>query len=99
MPADDMAPSLDDSGAYTAVTSSTRKSDKSSVSPYNSDFRKSLSYHNIYIEYKKPSERLVWRARKIIIGPRSSPEVDDATAEKIADMVRELQTESEKDII
>ena len=68
VPADDMAPpSLDDSGASTAVTSSTRKSDKSSVGPYDSDFRKSLGYRNIYIERKKPPKGLVWRAREIIM--------------------------------
>jgi hypothetical protein len=100
MPADDMAPpSLDDSRASTAVTSSSRKSDKFSVGPYDLDFRKSLGYRNIYIECKKPLKGLVWRAREIIIGLCLSPEVDDTTAEKVTDMARELQTESKEDII
>ena len=58
-----------------------------------------MGYRNIYIERKKPPKGLVWRAREIIMGPRLSPEVDDATAEKVADTSRELQTESEEDII
>jgi hypothetical protein len=97
-PEGDMAlPSSDDSGASTALTSG--KSDKSSVTPYDSDFRNSLVYRNIYINRKKPPMELIRRVREIITGPRSSPEADEATAEEVKDKSRELETENEEDII
>src|SRR5205814_3726032 len=100
VPADDMPlPSPDGSGASTALTSPSTKSDKSSVGPYDADFRDSLGYRNIYINRKKPPMELIRRARAITMGPRSSPKVDEATAEDVKELSRALETAAEEDII
>ncbi|KAI9853849.1 MAG: hypothetical protein M1813_001795 [Trichoglossum hirsutum] len=97
--ADDMPlPPSNSSDASIARTSS-GKSDKSSVTPYDSKFRESLGHHNIYINLEKPPAEAIWRASGIVTGPRLTPEVDEATAEEIKDESRQLETEDEEDII
>jgi hypothetical protein len=98
--ADDMPlPSPDDSGASAAFTLSSNQSDKSSASVKDADYRESLGYRNIYINRKKPPTGLMRRAKEIVSGSRSSPEVDEAAAEEVKEISRELETKNEEDII
>lgn len=92
-------PSPDDSGASAAFTLSSNQSDKSSASVKDTDYRKSLGYRNIYIDRKKPPTGLMRRAKEIVTGSRSSPEVDEAAAEEVKEISRELETKNEEDII
>ncbi|KAI9856047.1 MAG: hypothetical protein M1813_009267 [Trichoglossum hirsutum] len=91
-------PSLNSSDASITLTSS-GKSDKSSVTPYDSKFRESLGRHNIYINLEEPPTEAIRRASGIVSGPRLTPEVDEATAKEIKGESRQLKTEDEEDII
>ena len=98
--ADDMPlPSPSDSGASIALTSSSKKSDKSSASVKDTDYRKSLAYRNIYIECEDPPIGLMRRAKEIITASRSSPEVDEVAAREVKKISRQLRTKNEEDII
>lgn len=92
-------PSPDGSGASAAFTSSSVKSDKSSASVKDTDYRKALGYRNIYIECEEPPVGLMKRAKEITMGSRSSPEVDEATAREVKKTSRQLGTKNEENII
>lgn len=92
-------PSPRDSGALTATISSSRKLERSTASVHDTDYRNSLRYRNIYIERHDPPVELVRRATRIISRPRASPEIDDATIQKLRGKSRGLQNEAEKEIV
>jgi Variant SH3 domain len=92
-------PSPDGSGASTALISSSNKTDKSSASVRDTDYWKSLGYRNIYIECEDPPVGLMKRAKEIITGSRSSPEVDEAAALEVKKTSRLLRTKNEENII
>ena len=97
--AEDMPlPTPDGSGASDVLTSS-NKSNKSSASVHDTDYRKSLGYRNIYINRKDPPIELMRKAKEIITGLRSSPEADEAAAKEVKKTSRELETKNEEDII
>ncbi len=87
-----------DNGCSTIITSST-KSGKTTVNAYDPGFRTYLEYRNIYIEGQKPPMELTQRAKEIVTRSRSSPEIDETTAQFIMDEARRLQTKGENDII
>ena len=90
-------PSPDNS--FEGTTSTSRKSEKSAVSVHDTDYRDSLSYRNIYIECDHPPPELMRRAHRITSRSRTSPEIDDATIQKLKDKSRKLQNEAEEEII
>ena len=92
-------PSPRDSGASTALVSSSRASDKSAASTRDTDYRDSLRYRNIYIEREDPPMELMQRAKRVISRSRASPEMDDATAQELRITARRLQNEGEEDIV
>ncbi len=57
---------LDGGEVGITFTSLSKKSSRSSVGPYDTDFRQSLGYHNIYIGCKEPPIELMRRAKEII---------------------------------
>jgi len=95
----EVLPSPRDTETSTALVSSTRATEKSTASSRNTDYRESLRYHNIYINREDPPVELMRRANKIISRPRASPEVDDATAQKLSNKSRKLENEGEEDIV
>jgi hypothetical protein len=90
-------PSPDKSFERTISTS--RKSEKSAASVHDTDFHQSLRYRNIFIERENPSPELMRRAQKITSRSRASPEMDDATIQKLKDKSRMLRNEAEEEII
>jgi hypothetical protein len=60
---------------FSSIISSSRKSERSTASVSDTDYRNSLRYRNIYIERENPPMELVRRATRIISRPRASPEV------------------------
>lgn len=105
-PSDDMPrntgevlPSPDDTRSSIAFVSSSKRSEKSAVSVQDADFRDSLRYRNIYINREDPPVELMRRAKRIITRPRTSPEMDDATAQELRDTARRLETEGEEVIV
>jgi hypothetical protein len=92
----DALPSPDNTS--NSIISSSRKSEKSTASVHDTDYGISLRYRNIYIERKDPPTELVRRATRIISRPRASPEMDDATVQKLRDKSRKLRNEAENEI-
>ena len=90
-------PSPDNSLEGTISTS--RKSEKSAASVHDTDYHQSLRYRNIFIEREDPPPELMRRARIITSRSRTSPEMDDATVEKLKDKARRLRNEAEDKII
>lgn len=89
-------PSPDDS---LSKKSSSRKSEKTTASVNDANYRESLSHRNIYIEQNDPPSELLRRAERIISHPRASPDMDDSTAKELRDAVRRVQNEGEDEII
>src|SRR5436309_988941 len=71
--AEDIHRPLDSSRASTTFSSLSKKSDKS-VTLYDPEFRKALSYRNVYINHTEPPIGLLRRAEEIISRLRSSSE-------------------------
>jgi len=82
-----------------STTSASRESEKSTASVHDTDYRDALSYRNIYIESERPPMELMLRAHRIISRQRLSPEMDDATVQKVKENARKLQNEAEDKII
>lgn len=61
----------------------------------DSDYRESLSYRNIYIEYAKPPVELMQRATEVIERPRESSRMDNATSQDLIESIRGLQSANE----
>ncbi|KAG9781963.1 hypothetical protein KCU88_g3342, partial [Aureobasidium melanogenum] len=78
-----------------APTSSSRKSEKSTASVHDTDYRESLRFRNIFIEREDPPPELMRRAHRIISRPRASPELDDAVVQEVRNRSRKLQHEAE----
>ena len=68
---------------------------KSTASVHDRNYRTSLKYRNIHINREKPSAELLQRTCRIISRPRSSPELDDATALAIGDEALDLEDKAE----
>ena len=92
----EVLPSPDDS--FNSVVSSSRRSERSTASVHDTDYHQALRYRNIYIEREDPPVELIRRATRIISRPRVSPEMDDATVQRLRDKSRKLRNEAE-DII
>lgn len=87
-------------GSLTAAGSySSRKSEKPTASVEDTNYRHSLGLRNIYIQTEDPPLELMHRAREIISLERASPEMDDCTAQKLRDITRRVEDESEDEII
>ncbi|KAA6408220.1 MAG: hypothetical protein FRX48_07962 [Lasallia pustulata] len=74
------------------------KRPEKAASVHDSDFRDSLRHRNIYINRENPPVELMRRAKRIITRPRTSPEMDDATAQELRDTARKFEAKSEEDI-
>ena len=90
-------PSPDNS--YESTTATSRKSEKSTASVHDRDYRQSLRYRNIYIERENPPPELMRRAQRIISRSRTSPELDDSTIDELKRASRRLQDDAEDKII
>ncbi|MCJ1471558.1 hypothetical protein MMC13_000198 [Lambiella insularis] len=86
-------PSPDNS--FEGSISTSRKFEKSAANVHDTDYRDSLNYRNIYIECEYPPTELMRRANRLISRSRLSPEMDDATIQKLKDKSRKLQNEAE----
>lgn len=95
----ELLPSPRNTGCSTALTSSSKRSEKSAASVHDADFDNSLRYRNIYIERPAPPTELMQRAKGIMIRPRASPEIDESTAQVFRDKARRLRTENKRHII
>lgn len=84
---------------YSQVSTPITKSGSSTADVRAIGFRDSLRDRNIYINRRKPPSELVKRAKGIITHERSSPELDDATAQKLEDTARSLEAGSEQEIL
>ena len=74
-------PSPEDS--FDKTTTSSRKSERTTTSVKDSDYRQSLRHYNINIERENAPIELMRRAHRIISRPRASPEMDDITVEEL----------------
>ena len=95
----EVLPSPRDSGASTALVSSSRATEKSTANTRDADYRDSLRYRNIYIEREDPPMALMQQAKRIVSRSRTSPEMDDVTAQELRNTTRRLQNEGEEDIV
>jgi hypothetical protein len=87
----------DGNGASPPVTFASRIS---TASVYDTDYADALSYRNIYIEGdEEPPEKLMQRAMEIIMGSRSSPEIDETDARKLRKKSRRLRMKGEEAIV
>ena len=94
----DVLPSPSDSFSFNSNISSSR-TEKSTASVHDTDYRNSLRYRNIYINHDDPSVELVRRATRIISRPRASPEMDDPTVQELRNTARRLENEAEDVIV
>lgn len=94
-----LLPSPSESRSSFGSVSSSRKSEKKVASVHDADFRDSLRYRNVYINARRPSTELLRRAKSITMRPRTSPEIDAATAQELRDVSRKLETEGEEVIV
>lgn len=85
--------------SFESSTSASRSSEKSFASVHDTDYRISLSCHNIHINRDDPPLELMKRAKRIIYRSRASPEMDDTTAEALTATTRRLESEVEDVII
>ena len=90
-------PSPDD--GFERTTTSSRKSERTSASVHDSDYRQSLRHRNIYIEREDHPPEFMRRAYRIISHPRASPETDDLSAQELKDKSRRLQDDAEEEIL
>ncbi|KAK5333285.1 hypothetical protein LTR43_012667, partial [Exophiala xenobiotica] len=90
-------PSPDNS--FEGTISTSRKSEKSAASVHDTDYHQSLRYRNIFIERENPPPELMRRAHRITSRSRTSPEMDDATIQKLKEKSRMLRNEAEEEII
>ncbi|KAI9678156.1 MAG: hypothetical protein M1817_006101 [Caeruleum heppii] len=88
-----------DTRSSIALASSSRRSEKTAVSVHDANFRDSLRYRKIYINREDPPVELMRRAKRITTRPRTSPDIDDATARKLRDTARRLESEGEQVIV
>ena len=97
---ENMAPAVqcrDETG--TVVTASSKSSAKSSVSAYDVTFGRCLGYRNIYVESEAPPISLLKRAEEIIEQLRSSPEIDEVSAQELTATAKRLRRSAEDDIV
>ena len=87
-----------DGTTWNRTSSSSKKSEKTTASVRDTDYRDSLGYRNVYIQETWAPPELMHRAQKVISRPRDSPEMDDATAQGLTVSALKLQTASEGDI-
>lgn len=93
----DVLPSPGDS--FTSAGASSKKSDRSTASVNDPNYRDSLRRRNIFIEAEDPPLELMLRARRIISRERTSPEMDESTAQKLRNTIRKVQNEGEDEMI
>jgi hypothetical protein len=87
-----------DSDATSSIPN-TEKSRVTSVSARDTDYRDTLQLYNIEIEVDTPPSKLMERAREIISKARTSPEIDDATAQELVATARRIQNDGEESIV
>lgn len=71
----------------------------SAASVRDANYRDSLAYRHIYINREDPPVELMRRAHKIISRPRTSPEIDDQTAQQLIKTSRRIKNDSEEVIV
>ncbi|OBT79810.1 hypothetical protein VF21_01399 [Pseudogymnoascus sp. 05NY08] len=76
-------------------TASTRSSAMVAVDVNDSDYRESLSNHNIYIECKEPPIKLMQQATEVIDRPRESSKMEDRVAQEVIWRIKMLQIADE----
>ncbi|RMD40392.1 hypothetical protein DV735_g4737, partial [Chaetothyriales sp. CBS 134920] len=79
--------------------STSRRSEKTAASVHDTDYHQSLRYRNIFIERENPPPELMRKAQRIVSRSRTSPEMDDATIQRLKDKSRRLRNEAEDVII
>jgi hypothetical protein len=90
-------PSPQDS--FDRTTTSSRKSERTTASVHDSDYRQSLRHRNIYIDREGPPAELMRRVHRIISRPRASPETGDIAIQELKDKTRRLQEDAEEEIV
>ncbi|KAH0841970.1 hypothetical protein AYO21_02983 [Fonsecaea monophora] len=92
-----LLPSPDNS--FEGSISTSRKSEKSTASVHDADYRQSLRDRNIYINREDPPPELIRRARRIISRSRTSPEMDDEAVQQLIRTSRRVEEEGEEAIV
>ena len=90
-------PSPDDS--FERTITSSRRSERTTASVHDSDYRQSLRQRNVYIDREDPPQELMRRAHRIISRSRASPEADDLAIQELKDRSRRLQEDAEEEIV
>lgn len=84
---------------FASARSSSRRLEKSTASVNDPNYRDFLHRRNIFIETEGPPSEFMLRARSIISRERESPEMDESTAQKLRDTIRQVQNEGEDEMI
>ncbi|KFY73906.1 hypothetical protein V499_06036 [Pseudogymnoascus sp. VKM F-103] len=91
----DECSSYGDNYSVSAPSASTRSSAIVAADENDLDYRDSLSYRNIHIEYGElPIER-IQRATEMIERPRETPKMDNAAFQDLIRTIRRIQTQNE----
>ncbi|KAL8728484.1 MAG: hypothetical protein Q9166_005382 [cf. Caloplaca sp. 2 TL-2023] len=78
---------------------SSKRSDKTTASVADANYRTSLRHRNVRIEAEYPLPELMQRAQEITQRPRMSPEMDDRTFKELMKIRREIQDKGEDELI
>lgn len=84
---------------FASARSSSRRSVKSTACVIDPNYRDCLRHRNIFIETEDPPSEFMLRARRIISRERASPEMDESTAQKLRETIRQVQNEGEDEMI
>ena len=87
--------SYEDNYSISAPSASTRSSAIVAVDVNDSDYRKSLSYCNIYTERTEPPMELMQQATEVIERPREYPKMNGAAAQELVRRIGRLETADE----
>ncbi|KAK5080166.1 hypothetical protein LTR05_008772 [Lithohypha guttulata] len=85
--------------SFTGSTTTSRRSERSTASVHDTDYRKSLRLRNIFIEREDVPHELLRRAQRITSRSRASPEMDDDAIRELQNRSRQLQEEGEDEIV
>jgi hypothetical protein len=77
-------------------TTSSRRSERTSISVHDSTYRDSLNMRNIYVNQFFPSPEQLRSAQRLVQRDRNSPELDEESALEFARKSRELEDEGEE---
>lgn len=96
---ENMAPALQNRDETGTIVTASKSSAKSSVSAYDFNFGKHLSYRNIFVARERPPSTLLKKVEEILKELRSSPEIEKVSAQALTDTAQRLRRSAEEDIV